>query len=172
MAANPEVEAESGPRRRQFDRSVKLAFRSSSISSDGGVLLHRELDGALGLTDTPAVLISDPRTRKNGRHRVAGLLRQSIFSRLVDYQDVNDTDRLRLAPVIRQFVGDRVIKRRAASASDMCRFEAAMLIRPENPAVLADLLGHWIDAIPWEGFADPDRILSAAGSGKRTGWWR
>jgi hypothetical protein len=61
-AANATGEAETGPLRLQFDRSVKLAFRGSSISSDGGLLLHRELDDALGLTDLAAGLIGDPRT--------------------------------------------------------------------------------------------------------------
>jgi hypothetical protein len=55
-------EADSSPLRLQFDRSVKLAFHGSSISSDGGLLLHRELDDALGLTDMAANLIVDPRT--------------------------------------------------------------------------------------------------------------
>src|SRR6056297_1234857 len=146
-AANATGEAQTGPLRLQFDRSVKLAFRGSSISSDGGLLLHRELDDALGLTDAAAGMIGDPRTGRNGRHRLAGLLRQSIFSRLAGYEDVNDADRLRRDPVIRRLVGGRAVKRGAASASAMGRFETAMLTRPENLAALADLPGGWIDAV-------------------------
>ena len=137
MAANPVGEGETGALRLQFDRSVRLAFQGSSISSDGGLLLHRELDDALGLTDfTAAGVIGDPRTGRNGRHRLAGLLRQSIFSRLAGYEDVNDADRLRRDPVMRQLVGGRAVKRGAASASAMGRFETAMLTRPENLAAL------------------------------------
>ena len=136
----------TGPLRLQFDRSVKLALQGSSISSDGGLLVHRELDDALGLTDAAAGVIGDPRIGRNGRHRVAGLLRQSIFSRLAGYEDVNDADRLRRDPVMRQFVGGRAVKRAADSASAMGRFETAMLTRPENLAALADMPGRWIDA--------------------------
>ena len=84
-AANATGEADMGPLRLQFDRSVKFAFQGSSISSDGGLFLHRELDDALGLTDAAASLIGDPREGRNGRNRFAGLLRQSIFSRLTSY---------------------------------------------------------------------------------------
>ena len=136
VAANPEGEEETGPLRLEFDRSVKLTFHGSSISSDAGLLLHRELDDALGLTDLAANLIADPRTGKNGRHRLTGMLRQSIFSRLAGYEDVNDADRLRLDPVMRQLVGGRAVTRGAASASAMGRFETAMLTRSENLAVL------------------------------------
>jgi len=62
--------------RLQFDRSIKLEFRGSSISSDGGPLLHRELDDALGLTDMAALLFADPRTGRNGRHWLISFLRQ------------------------------------------------------------------------------------------------
>ena len=75
-------EDRSIPLRLHFDRSVKLAFRGSAISSDGGLLLHRELDDALGLTDPAAGLLFDGRTGRNGRHTLTGFLRQSIFSRL------------------------------------------------------------------------------------------
>jgi hypothetical protein len=81
------------------------------ISSDGGLLLHREMDDALGLTELAAGPISDPRTERNGRRRLAGLLRQSIFSRLAGYEDVNDADRLRRDPVMRQLVGGSAVKR-------------------------------------------------------------
>ena len=48
---------ESSPLRLQFDRSVNLVFRDSSNSSVDGLLLHRELDDALGLTNLVANLI-------------------------------------------------------------------------------------------------------------------
>jgi len=116
-------EAELGALRLQFDRSVKVEFRGAAISSDGGLLLHRELDDALGLSDMAAGLIADPRTGCNGRHRLAGLLRQSVFSRLAGYEDVNDADRLARDPVMRQLIGGRAVKRSAASASAMGRFD-------------------------------------------------
>ena len=125
-------EAETGPLRLQFDCSVKLAFQGSSISSDGGLLLYRELDDALGLLDMAARLIADPRTGKNGRHGLAGFLRQSVFSRLAGREDVNDADRLCRDPVMRQLIGGRAVKHGAASASAMGRFETEMLTRPEN----------------------------------------
>jgi hypothetical protein len=32
-------------------------------------------------------MLADVRTGKNGRHRLAGLLRQSVFGRLAGYED-------------------------------------------------------------------------------------
>ena len=62
----------------QFDRSVKVEFRGAAISSDGGLLLYRELDDALGLSDMAASQIADGRTGRNGRHGVASLLRHDL----------------------------------------------------------------------------------------------
>jgi hypothetical protein len=75
----------------------------------------RELDDALGLTDTGADTLADARTGKNGRHRLGGLLRQSVFGRLAGYEDVNDADRLCRDPAMRSVVGDRAITGPAAS---------------------------------------------------------
>ena len=145
--ANATGEEKSDPLRLGFDSSVQLLFRGSAISSDAGLLLHRELDDALGLTDLASGLLADHRTGKNGRHTFVGLLRQSVFSRLAGYEDVNDADRLCRDPVMRQLIGGRAVKSGAASASAMGRFETATLTQAENLAALADLSGHWIDAV-------------------------
>jgi hypothetical protein len=124
-----------------------LQFHGSAITSDAGLLAYRELDDTLGLTDTGADTLADTRTGKNGRHRLAGLLRQSVFGRLAGYEDVNDADRLCHDPAMGWVVGDRAITGSAASASPMGRFETKWLSRFENLSALADLPGQWIDKV-------------------------
>ena len=145
--ADPTGEADRSALRLDFDRRLMLQFRGSTITSDAGLLAYRELDDALHLTDTAANTLADARTGKNGRHRLAGLLRQSVFGRLAGYEDVNDAERLCRDPAMRWVVGDRAISGSAASASQMGRFETKWLSRPENLAALADLPGQWIDKV-------------------------
>jgi Transposase DDE domain group 1 len=83
---DPAGEADNGALRLDFDRRLLLQFRGSSITSDAGLLAYRELDDTLDLTDTGAETLADARTGKNGRHRLAGLLRQSVFGRLAGAQ--------------------------------------------------------------------------------------
>jgi len=144
---DPSGEADRGALRLDFNRRLMLQFRGSAITSDAGLLAYRALDDTLGLTDMGADTLADARTGKNGRHRLAGLLRQSIFGRLAGYEDVNDAERLCRDPAMRWVVGDRAITGSAASASQMGRFETKWLSRPENLAALADLPGQWIDKV-------------------------
>ena len=71
-----------GDFRVDFDSRVRLEFHGSKISSDGGLLLFRELDEMLGLHDLAGQSLRDTRTGKNGVHTFVGLLRQSSFGRL------------------------------------------------------------------------------------------
>src|SRR6056297_3495667 len=102
-----------------FGRRVRLEFRGAQISSDGGLLVMRELDDTLGLSGLASVALRDTRRGKNTIHRLDGLFRQSVFGRLAGYEDVNDADRLALDPVMRQVVGGRAVDAQAASASQM-----------------------------------------------------
>jgi len=128
-----------------FDPRVLLEFRGAQISSDGGLLVMRELDDALGLSDLAAASLRETRPDKNTVHRLNGLFRQSVFGRLAGYEDVNNADRLALDPVMRQVVGGRAVDAQAASACQMGRFETERLALSENREALADLNGQWID---------------------------
>src|SRR3546814_2080418 len=90
--------------------SSDLEFRGAQISSDGGLLVMRELDDVLGLSNLASEALRDSRTGKNTLHRLDGLFRQSVFGRLAGYEDVNDADRLALDPVMRQVVGGRAVE--------------------------------------------------------------
>jgi len=48
---DPEGASETGDGRLGFDRRVRLEFRGTQLSSDGGLLVMRELDDVLGLSD-------------------------------------------------------------------------------------------------------------------------
>ena len=92
-----------------FDRRVRVEFRGAQISSDGGLLVMRERDYTLGLSDLASAALRDTRMGKNTLHRLDGLFWQSVFGRLAGYEDVNDADQLALDPVMRQVVGGRAV---------------------------------------------------------------
>ena len=139
--AYPMGEAKPEPLRVDFDCRLKLEFPGSKITSDAGLLAYRELDDVLGLTDLGGAALSDLRRGKNTRHLLTGLLRQSVYGRLAGYEDVNDAERLSLDPAMRAIVDCKGLDRRAASTSQMGRFETEWLATEENFAVLNYLPG-------------------------------
>jgi Transposase DDE domain group 1 len=131
---HPEGYSDDSSVRVDFDRRLQLVFHGSRITSDAGLLACRELDDALGLTDLAGGVLSDGRQGKNTRHRLTGLFRQSVFSRLAGYEDVTDADRLAHDPAMR-------------AISQMGRFEIGWLTSEANLAALTDLSGAWIDRV-------------------------
>ncbi len=91
---HPAGESRNPHLRVDFDRRLKLEFHGSKITSDAGLLAYRELDEVLGLRKLGGTALSDLRRGKNKRHLLTGLLSQSVFGRLAEYEDVNDDERL------------------------------------------------------------------------------
>ena len=133
----------------QFDRRLKLKFLGSQVTTDAGLLAYRELDETLGLTQIDAENLHDSRLGSNKQHRLVPLLRQSIYSRLAGYEDVNDAERLSVDPAMRHVVGGRatLADKHAASTSEVGRFETEMLSTRSNLTALMDLSGEWIDKV-------------------------
>ena len=145
--AHPTGESRDGLLKLDFDRRLMLQFHGSVVTSDAGLLAYRELDDALGLSATASATLADTRTGKNGRHALVGLLRQAVFGRLAGYEDVNDAERLRHDPAMRWIIGGKAAHGRAASPSQMGRFETRWLTVEKNLLALADLSGRWIDLV-------------------------
>jgi hypothetical protein len=135
----------SDPLRPQFDRRLRLEFHGAKVTSDAGLLAYRELDDALDLTTAAAAQLQDRRTGQNSRHSLTALLRQSTYSRLAGYEDLNDAERLRFDPAMRTVVGGRARDNTAASTSEVARFETETLTTRTNLNRLMDLSGRWID---------------------------
>ena len=59
-----------------FDGGIKIEFHGAKVTSDGGLLLYRDLDDALRLFDSVSANFKDNRTGRNIRHAMPTLLRQ------------------------------------------------------------------------------------------------
>ena len=64
----------------RFDRRIRLEFRGATITSDAGLLACRELDDALGLTETAEECLQESRGGRNVQHRLVGLLSFKIIN--------------------------------------------------------------------------------------------
>ena len=115
-----------------FDRSLRLEFHGSTITSDAGLLVCREFDQTLGLTEMAPTYLLDTRGGNNMRHELVPLLRQSVYSRLAGYEDTNDALRLARDPAMCAVIGRRALEKQAAGTSVLNRFETEVLVTEDN----------------------------------------
>jgi hypothetical protein len=101
-------------------RRVSANFDGGSVSSDGGLLLLREVDRRMALTKDLASTLRDPRDQKFVIHDAVSMLRQRVFGICQGYEDLNDHDRLKNDILFQTAVGSTAS---LASPSTLCRFE-------------------------------------------------
>ena len=121
-----------------FNSSLRVDFQGARVTSDGGLILVRELDERLGLSELIEQHLADSRG-KNAQIPLADLLRQSIYSRLAGYEDLNDAERLSQDPAFRLIGSQKIWERGAALTSRLQSFETELLTEEENLAGLAAL---------------------------------
>jgi hypothetical protein len=131
-------EAQNQPFQLSFNSSLKVDFQGSRVTSDGGLVLVRELDERLGFGELIERHLADVRG-KNTQLPLADLLRQSVYSRLAGYEDLNDAARLSQDPTFRLIGSRKIWERGAALTSRLQSFETALLTQADNLAGLAEL---------------------------------
>jgi len=87
------------------DKPVALSFTGDQISSDGGLLLLREVESQLGLIDRISSCVTDDRDQRYIDHTIKEMLTQRVFQIAAGYEDCNDCDDLRDDMVFKMCAG-------------------------------------------------------------------
>ena len=127
------------------------------MTSDGGLILVRQLDERLGFGRLIDEHLSDSRQGSNKQFTVADLLRQSVYSRLASYEHLNNAVRVSADPTFRLIGSKKIWDRGAALTSRLHSFETELLASEENLLGLM-ALNHELLAQA-EPQDDPDRVV-------------
>ena len=76
-------------------RQVQAEFTGGDITSDGGVILLRQVDKRLGLLAAVDRVLPDPRDPHSIKHSQLSRLRQRVYGLCLGYEDRNDHTTLR-----------------------------------------------------------------------------
>lgn len=101
-------------------RKVEADFSGGDISSDGGIVLLREVESDLHLLDRAAAILPDDRDVSKVRHTQKALIKQRVFALAQGWEDLNDHDSLRFDPLLQTAAGYTTP---LASAPTLCRME-------------------------------------------------
>ncbi len=140
-----------------FNGFLKVDFQGSRVTSDGGLILVPELDEHLGMNQLIEQHLTDSRRGKNTQLPLSDLLRQSVYSRLAGYEDVNDAERVSADPTFRLIGSKKIWDRGAALTSRSQSFETELLAEPENLAGLAAINRELIAKA--EAMDSPQRVV-------------
>ena len=88
-----------------FQPKIVLDFNGGEITSDSGLLLLRQFDAQLALTQRLTGLFNDRRNALFIEHHTHEMLCQRIYQIAAGYEDCNDADALRCDPTFQTIVG-------------------------------------------------------------------
>ena len=147
-------ESQHQPFQLPFNELLRVGLQGPRETSDGGLIPVRELE------------------ERFDQFPLAALLRQSIYSRLAGYEDLNDASRLSADPTFRLMGSKKAWERDVTSTSTLHWFETDLLAREKNLTGLARLNREPIAQA--EGVGSPHRAMLNMDSSERPvmGWRR
>jgi hypothetical protein len=99
---------------------IDANFEGGALSSDGGLMLVRQVDRRLGLSKAVADALHDPRNQDTIVHEMRDLVAQRLYALCCGYEDLNDHAALRCDPLMQTAVGRGEA---LASSPTLCRLE-------------------------------------------------
>jgi hypothetical protein len=114
-------------------KKVVAAFDGGRITSDGGVMLLAAAERRIGIVETLAPLIADPRNRCLVTHSIEDILRARMLAIACGYEDADDLDYLRTDPGFKLACG-----RLPDSGADLC--SQPTMSRWENAPTLREVV--------------------------------
>ena len=104
-------------------KEVVARFDGGRLSSDGGLLVLREIERRLGVADRLAACIEDPRDAASTVHTLADIIRFRLLMIAAGYEDGNDATGLRSDPVFKMALERLPSGRDLSSQSTISRLE-------------------------------------------------
>src|SRR5512143_2669181 len=83
------------------DKEIVARFDGGRLSSDGGLLVLREIEQRLKVADRLAACIDDPRDPDSIVHTLADIIRFRLLMIAAGYEDGNDATSLRFDPIFK-----------------------------------------------------------------------
>jgi hypothetical protein len=144
-----------------------IDFQGSSISSDTGFILLREVDERFSIIDPMQDCLEDPRSPANTKHALVQMVRQRVCQVAAGYEDCNDADFLRIDPALRlepsknlrtKGVVSSKSKKKIRLEENLCYLGLKRTVGPQKEGLLRDILPGW---------EVPQPILSCGGQSCR-----
>lgn len=162
MLALPRLSPVSG-------KTIVAKFDGGLLSSDGGILMLREIEQRLRVADRMAACIKDPRAPDQITHSLADIIRFRLLMIASGYEDGNDASSLRGDPMFKMALDLTPSDRELCSQSTISRLEnlpdARALLRMGRAMV--DLYCESFRQVPKRITLDIDDTFDAVHGGQQ-----
>ena len=150
-------------------KTIVAKFDAGLLSSDGGVLMLREVEQRLRVADRMAACIEDPRAPDQITHSLADIIRFRLLMIAAGYEDGNDASSLRDDPMFKIALDLTPSDRELCSQSTISRLEnlpdARALLRMGGAMV--DLYCESFHQVPKRITLDIDDTFDAVHGGQQ-----
>jgi len=104
-------------------KAIVAKFDGGLLSSDGGIVVLREVEQRLGVADRMAACIKDPRAPDQITHTLADIIRFRLLMIAAGHEDGNDASSLRSDPMFKMALDLAPSDRELCSQSTISRLE-------------------------------------------------